>query len=93
MERYGWWAAPFVMQIPSELDSLENARKLKTPAVFILSGQDQTVLPRFQQEVVDAYGGEKHLVHMPEAGHNLEITGAAAEQLQHELDWIWSLSE
>ena len=39
MERYGWWTAPFVMQIPSELNSLDNARKVKLPAVFILAGQ------------------------------------------------------
>jgi pimeloyl-ACP methyl ester carboxylesterase len=91
LQKYGWIApAPIVAQIPDELNSLMNAPHVKAPAIFVLSGKDQVVAPQYQQMVLDAYAGEKHLVRMPDAGHNSPITGAAAEQLQHELDWIWS---
>ena len=94
MQRYGWWnlwlvSSAFSAQIPSELNALETAPKVKLPAIFILAGRDQTVPPQFQQMVVDAYAGEKHLIRMPQAGHGSPIEGEYAEQLQSELDWIW----
>src|SRR5262249_1064213 len=91
MEGYGLWTVPFIMQIPSQLNSVDNARKVKIPAIFILSGQDQTVPPKFAQMVVDAYAGEKHLIRMPEGGHGPPVTGEAADQLQKEFDRIWSV--
>jgi len=91
MQRYGFWTAPFVVQIPAELNSLDTAPKVKAPAIFVLAGKDQTVPPRFAQMVVDAYAGEKHLVRMPEAGHNSPIAGEALAQFQRELDWLWSV--
>ena len=95
MQRHGWWnfgllSGAFVAQIPRELDSLESAPKVKLPAVFVLAGKDQTVPPQFQQWVVDAYAGEKHLIRMPQAGHSTPIKGEFAEQFQKELDWIWA---
>src|SRR5439155_6616289 len=90
MQRYGWWTAPFVMQIPGQLNSLDNARKVKAPAIFILSGKDPTVPPKFAQMVVDNYAGQKHLLRMPDADHNSPVSGDAEQKLQRELDWIWS---
>ena len=91
LQKYGWVIpAPVVAQIPSELDSVANAKRVKAPAIFILDGRDTTVPPKFSQMVVDDYAGEKHLVRMPDARHNAPITGAAAEEFQHELDWIWN---
>ena len=94
LQKYGWVIpAPVVAQIPSELDSLANAKRVKVPAIFVLAGQDQTVAPQYQQMVVDAYAGEKHLVRMPDADHGSPIVGDAARQFQGELDWIWSRIE
>jgi pimeloyl-ACP methyl ester carboxylesterase len=90
MQGYGLWTMPFIAQIPGELNSLENAPKVHAPAVFVLAGQDKTVPPRFAQMVVDAYAGEKHLVRIPNAGHNSAIEGDALVQFQRELDWIWT---
>jgi hypothetical protein len=91
LQKYGWIIPfPVVVQIPSELDSLINAKRVKSPAVFVLSGKDTTVAPQYSQMVVDAFAGEKHLVRNPNAGHNSPITGEVAEQLQREMDWIWS---
>ena len=91
---YGWWnlwlaAGPFALQIPHELDSLENAAKVKAPAVFILSDGDTIVPPRFQQKVVEAYGGQKRLVHLHNANHNSMMDHDAMRQLHEELKWMW----
>lgn len=87
--KYGIFSSPVIAQIPAELDSIANAKRVKAPAVFVLSGQDVTVEPRYQQMIVDAYAGEKHLIKRPAADHNSPITGEADRQLQSELDWIW----
>jgi len=72
--RHGWWnlwlgAWIVTLQIPPELDSLANGRKASAPAVFILSRNDRIVPPSYQQDVVDAYGGEKTVVPV-EGGHS-----------------------
>ena len=92
---YGWWnlwlaAGPFALQTPHELDSLENASKVKAPAVFILSDGDTIVPPRFQKRVVDAYGGEKRLVHLHNANHNTMMDHDAMRQLHEELQKMWT---
>ncbi len=90
LEKYLWvLPAVVVGQIPGELDSLKSAPQVKAPAVFILAGNDHTVPPKYQQMVVDAYGGEKHLMRMPEADHNQLVKGADDVRLQGELDWLW----
>jgi hypothetical protein len=58
--RYGWWnlwiaAGIIALQVPSELDSLDNGARVRAPAVFVLSSNDQTVPPDYQQDVVDVY--------------------------------------
>ncbi len=93
--RYGWWnlwllAGPVALQIPSELDSIENARRTRAPAVFILAGADKNVPSEYQRKVVDAYGGEKRVVTMPGAGHDDPLTKEAAEAFAGDLDWLWS---
>lgn len=93
--RFGWWnlwlaAGPVALSIPSELDSLRNAPKVRAPAAFVLAGRDTVVPPTYQQEVVDAYAGERRLIHAPEGGHNDELTGRAAEELQVAQEWLWA---
>ena len=94
MGHYGWWnmwlaAGPFALQVPSELDSLENASKVKAPAVFILSDGDTVVPPKYQMKVVDAYGGQKRIVHLSNANHNTMMNSQAMSQLHSELEWMW----
>jgi pimeloyl-ACP methyl ester carboxylesterase len=60
MRQFGWWnlwllAGPLARKIPSELDSVANARAIRSPAIFLLSGRDEVVAPRYQKLVVDAY--------------------------------------
>ena len=93
--RYGWWnlwllAGPVALQIPSELDSVENARRTRAPAVFVLAGLDKNVPPAYQRKVVEGYAGEKHVIPMPGAGHDDPLTKEAAEAFARDLDWLWN---
>src|SRR5205085_2318192 len=74
LRQFGWWnlwllAGPLSLKVPAALDSVANARATKAPAVFILSGKDEIVAPRFQALVVNAYGGERRLIHLGGATH------------------------
>ena len=92
--RYGWWnlwliAGPLAAQVPDELDSLANAAHCRAPAVFILSGSDNTVPASYQQRVVDSYAGPKRVVAMPAAGHDTPLAGEAADALKNGKQWMW----
>ncbi|MFL6583849.1 MAG: alpha/beta hydrolase [Chthoniobacterales bacterium] len=90
---FGWWnlwllAGPVAMQIPRELDSITNARRVTAPAVFLLAERDEIVAPRFQQLVVEAYAGEKRIITLPGAGHNSPIEGAVLGEVINAYEWL-----
>jgi uncharacterized protein len=93
---YGWWnlwlaAAPVSLQIPEDLDSMKNAGNVKAPAVFILGDLDTVVPPAYHMKVVNAFAGEKQLIHIPDGGHNDAIpSGPLARQHDNSMDWLWS---
>lgn len=92
---YGWWnlwlaAGPIAAQIPSELDSIANAKKVTAPAIFLLSQNDTIIPPQFQQRVVSAYAGPKRLIHLPNADHNDPLEPPTFTQLRGELQWLYS---
>ncbi|QDU92764.1 alpha/beta hydrolase [Lignipirellula cremea] len=91
--RFGWWnfnlgARMIARQVPGELASAANASLSTAPAVFLLSGQDRIVPPRFQQPVIDAYAGEKRVVTFAQADH--VDAGDAAEMASYKaaLQWL-----
>ena len=93
LRQFGWWnlwllAGPVAAQIPSELDSIDNARRTQAPAIFLLAEKDEVVAPCFHRLVVDAYAGEKRVVPLPGAYHNSPIEGAALADLFKALDWL-----
>lgn len=93
--RFGWWnlwliAGPVARSVPAELDSLRNGPKVKAPAAFVLAARDTVVPPRYQQKVVDAFGGQKRLIRYADAGHNDPISGDAAQELAAAQEWIWN---
>jgi fermentation-respiration switch protein FrsA (DUF1100 family) len=92
--RFGWWnlwilAGIVSRSIPSDLDSVANARLVHAPAVFVRSDADEVVPPRYQQLVFDAYLGSKQMVHVPGASHNKRSEGAAHQREQAAMDWLW----
>ncbi len=52
-------ALPVSLQIPSSLNSIKNAHRSSAPALFVTSGADEIVPPRYQTLVYDAYAGNK----------------------------------
>jgi pimeloyl-ACP methyl ester carboxylesterase len=94
LQRHGWWngwllAGPVAMQVPGELNCLNNAPQTTAPAVFILAGQDATVPVQYQRLILDAYAGPKRVLMRDHAGHNDGIEGADEARLQEAIDWLW----
>jgi len=90
---HGWWnlwllAGLAASQVPTELDSLANARRATAPAVFILHGADEVVPPKYQRRVVDAYAGPKQVIPMPGARHAEALTREAADDVAHARQWL-----
>src|SRR5881296_3677619 len=67
LRQFGWWnlwllAGPVALQIPRDLDSIDNAKRAHVPVIFLLAERDEVVAPRFHRLVVDAYVGEKRVI-------------------------------
>jgi pimeloyl-ACP methyl ester carboxylesterase len=93
LRQFGWWnlwllAGPVALQIPRDLDSIENAKASRRPAIFLLAERDEIVAPRFHRLVVQAYAGEKRIIELRGAHHNDPIEGAAMADLSNALDWL-----
>ncbi len=91
--QFGWWnlrllTAPLARKIPADLDSVANARAARGRAIFLLAEADEIVAPRFQALVVAAYGGEKRVIHLPEADHNSPLDDVGLTKLHQALDWL-----
>lgn len=93
LRQFGWWnlwllAGPIALQMPRDLDSIQNARTTRAPAIFLLAEKDEIVAPRFHRLVVNAYAGEKRVIELRGARHNDPIEGAALADLNNTLDWL-----
>jgi len=94
IQRHGWWnlwllATPVAMGVPSDIDSLANAKKVAVPGVFILMDSDTVVPLKYQQKVVDAYAGPKQVIISRGGDHNSILTPAAMAELGEKTDWLW----
>ncbi|PYL04212.1 MAG: hypothetical protein DME31_04255 [Verrucomicrobia bacterium] len=93
LRRFGWWnlwllAGPIALQIPRDLDSIENAKASHAPAVFLLAEKDEIVPPRYHKLVVNAYAGEKRVIALHGAHHNDPVEGTALADFHQALDWL-----
>ena len=93
LRRFGWWnlwllAGPIALQIPRDLDSIENAKASHTPAIFLTAEKDEIVPPRYHMLVANAYAGEKRVITLHGAYHNDPIEGAALADFHQALDWL-----
>lgn len=61
VRRYGWRTAGLshllARAVPARLDTIANAARCTAPALFLVSRQDRVSPPRYQREVIAAYGG------------------------------------
>src|SRR6266446_7545960 len=93
LRQFGWWnlwllAGPVALQIPRDLDSIENAKAIHPPAIFLLAEKDEMVAPRFHKLVVNAYAGEKRVIELHGAYHNDPIEGTELADLNDGLGWL-----
>lgn len=91
----GWWnawllAAPLAAKVPSDLDSVANAKASRSLAVFLLAENDEVVRPKYQALVVNAYAGEKRVIRLRGANHNSPLDETAAAALSDGFDWLLS---
>jgi hypothetical protein len=77
------------MGVPTNIDSISNAKKVDVPAVFILMDNDTVVPVKYQQKVVDAYAGPKQVIISHEGDHNSILTPGAMNELAAKMDWLW----
>jgi len=94
---YGWWnlwifAGPIAWTVPSQLDSVANAKRVTAPAAFILAGADEVVPPENQQLVADVYAGPKRIIRLAGAKHIDRASGQALVEYEGALDWILQIS-
>lgn len=92
--KHGWWSlglARFVArQVPPDLCSIRNAAAARCPALFIVSGKDRVVPPRYQQMVIDAHLGENRVLVLPAADHASPIARAVVPAYLEHLAWLRS---
>src|SRR5947199_10528057 len=93
LRQFGWWnlwvlAGPIALQIQRDLDSIENAKAIHAPAIFLLADKDEVVPPRYHKLVMNAYAGEKRVISLHGAYHNDPIEGAALADFYQALDWL-----
>jgi hypothetical protein len=91
--RFGWWnlwlgAGLIARQIPAELCSLVNAARVTVPAVFVMSGCDRVVPPRYQHRVIEAYAGAKRILVDPAADHGTPLAPELEADYRVALEWL-----
>lgn len=94
---YSWWNLGLISnyiagEIPADLDSIANASHATAPAVLLSAGADQTVPPKYQRMVIDAYAGPKRIIDMPGRDHDDELSREAAAKLAAGKSWLWELA-
>ena len=93
LRHFGWWnlwllAGPVALELPRELDSLENAKRVHAPGVFLVAENDEIVPPKFQRLVFEAFAGDKRMINLPGAYHNSPIEGAIMNEVYKGYDWL-----
>ncbi len=92
-QRFAWktgflparWA---VRNVPSSLDVEAAGAECNQPAVFVHSTQDRIVPPRVQRQVIDAYAGQKRVIHLAQAGHYDPMLPQEVRQYHDALQWL-----
>jgi uncharacterized protein len=93
---HGWWnlwllAYPVSRQIPSELDSIANAKRARCPAVFLLADQDEVVRHKYHRLVTDAFAGPKEVLIQEGARHNTPMSREFGARMHAAVDRMFAL--
>lgn len=90
---HSWWnlglgTRLLVRHIPSELDTIHHAGQTAVPAIFITSGCDTLILPKYQHQIIEAYAGPKRVLVLPEADHATPLTELEEAEYCTLLGWL-----
>lgn len=84
----GWMTKKIAGQVPDALDSILNAGRATAPAVFSVAEKDHIVPARFQQRIIDAYAGPKHVAYRPDADHDTPLSEPEMDELRSLATWL-----
>jgi pimeloyl-ACP methyl ester carboxylesterase len=87
---HGWWnlwllAYPLSWRVPPSMDSVANAAKCRAPATFVMSGEDEVVALRYQEQVWIAYAGPKQKQILAGAHHNDPLSDGTRREINRQL--------
>ena len=93
VSRFGWWtfwlgAGLIARQVPKHLCAVSNAGCSRVPAVFVSSGRDRVVPPRYQRQIIEAYAGEKRVVRLADADHACPLSEEEEAEYARHLHWL-----
>jgi pimeloyl-ACP methyl ester carboxylesterase len=91
--RHGWWtlgvgAWALARQVPDELCAIRNAAAATAPALFLMSGKDRLVHPRYQRRIMDKYAGEHRVLVLSDADHASPLDEGQQRQYGQRLQWL-----
>lgn len=91
--RHGWWtlgvgAWSLARQVPDELCAIRNAAAATAPALFVMSGKDRLVHPRYQRRIIDKYQGEHRVLVLPDADHASPMEEDEQREYGQLLQWL-----
>jgi pimeloyl-ACP methyl ester carboxylesterase len=92
--KYNWWnfgmAKHVADVVPSELDGLSNASQSSCPALMITSERDRVVPPKYQNEIMDHYAGEKKQFIIDGADHHHKVSERQAADYIAAVQWLFA---
>lgn len=93
MGYHGYWnlwllAAPVAAMFPSNIDAVANAQKTTAPCLFVTSGADTLIPPRFQQQIFDALDVPREQVVIPNGRHCAQPDAATSQRLAELRGWL-----
>jgi len=88
--RHGWYnlwlvAGPIALAVPKSLDSLANASRVRAPALFLSSSNDDVVPTKYQSKVMRSFAGKWRVLHLPGAGHNDPVPEWAEREVAEQI--------
>ncbi len=90
--RYAWWSFGgsklIAKQVPAALDSIANAKQCSSPVLFVCSEQDRVIPPKFQQMIIDSYGGEFRKFVIEKADHHHRIPEHQEAEYIGQVKWL-----
>ena len=95
--QHGWWnfwllAGPLSWGVPRELSSVDNARAVGVPGLFVLATEDEIVPEAYSRMVFNEFAGRKRVV-LSRGGHNDGVSAGTCSDLPLALDWLWESIE